>query len=455
MSKEQLVELYQQLEQGDYNPKFVKKFLVELRMVIDNRDYYQISDMTANVINSDKETLLNTERAVEATGYHKGILYNARKKIADRKFELEMNELIDMSNDFDALSNEEVDNLINATREKGFSQASISIYMDKLTQRKFNIALAEVNKLSAALVQAANKYGVSGKDILIASKSDAFISAYRALKSAYPTSGEYDIPAFIISGGVNIAMSYKYCYLNSGSKQALIDVHNINGFTTVKKLLSESLAVQLKDGTTIPVSGSINKQQLPSFILMMNEYLGSMNDKVLLDTYTVPSFNVDSLSREDYSCATKNYELNKNELTIDSLGAICTNEQTKEMSKALHFVGNKDWEQYQNKTKANYQILPEENLIFVYDKSLMNSAKDGFAISQDKIFVKKAGQQLITLTMKDIVAIKCDEASRIYIETVTPNPVYLEVSASANCAIYTAAKMNEYVRNMQLCLAIS
>ncbi len=453
--KERLVALYKQLEQGNYNPKFVKKFMVEIRMCIDKRDYDYVSNLTANVLNSDKETVLNLEREVEATGFNSGILYVARKKIADRKFELEMNELIDMCNDFDNLSDEATDNLINAVREKDYSQSAKTIYMDKLTQRKFNIALAQVNKLSAALVQAANKYGVGGRDILIASKSDAFLNAFRSLKAAHPTSGEYDIPAFIMSGSINMAMSYKYCYLNSGSKQALIDINNISGFTSVKKLLSESLVVQLKDGSSVAVAGGISKQMLPSFILMMNEYLGSMNDKILLDTYTVPSFNVEPLNRESYSSAKKNYELDRKGLMLNSLGAVFSSEQTKEMAKALHFEGNKDWEQYQSKTKANYQILPEENLVFVYDKSLLNSAKEGFAFSSDKMFVKKSAQPLITLTMKDIFAVKCDENSKIYAETVGLNPIYLDVNASANCAMYIALRFDEYVRNMQLCTVVS
>ena len=455
MSKEELQALYQQLEQGGYNPKFLKKFLVDVRMCIDNRCYNEVSAMTANVANSDKMTVANLEKAIEDTGYSAGILYLPRRKIADRKFEFEMSELIDTCNNFDLLTDAEVDNLVAAVKEKGLSPNSFNIYLDKLSQRKFNIALSEVSKLSALFVQMANKYGVGGGDILVASKSDAFLAAFRGLKAAYPASGEYDVPAFIMNGGVSIAISYKYCYLNNGSKQALLDINSINGFKVTKKLFVESLVVELRDGTTVPVSGSINKQMLPAFVQMMNEFLANVNNKIWLDTIPAPMFNVEPLNKEMYSCAMKNYGLSANDLMVISLGAICNSELTREMAKAMHFVGNKDWEQYQMKVKTSYQLAPNENLIFVYDKTLLNSAKEGFALSYDKVFVKKANQPVSVLGMNDIFAVKCDAAGKVYIETTGMIPIYLDMSVSGNCAMFVAGKLDEYVKNMQLCMTLA
>ncbi len=455
-TKQELEELYQQIEQGEYNAKFVKKFLLDIRMIIENRKYTEISELTADVCNKPKSEVLDIEKKVEETGYSNGVLLLPRKKIADKKFEFDMHELIDICNDFDSLSVEEVDNLISNVKEKGFSHKSLNIYLERLRQRKFNIALASVNKLSAYFVQLANKYGVGGGDILIASKSDAFTTAFKNLKAAHPNSGEFDVPAFIMSGSVNIAISYKYCYLNQGNKQALIEVNNINCFKTVKKLFIESMVVELKDGSTVPVSGSVNKQMVQAFLQMMNEFVMNVNNSVLIDSFVMPTFNVAPLSKDWYLCNNREHVLTKDELKNTTIGVVYTNEATTEMAKAMHFPGNKDWEQYQAKVKTNYQLLPDETLLFVYDKTLLNSAKEGFAVGEDKLFIKKPNQSVVTLTMKDIFEVKCDASGKICIDTTGTEQIVLDmVTASANCAAFVADKLDEYVKNMQLFATIN
>ncbi len=451
MNKQELMDLYAKLEQGEYNPKFIKKFLLDVRMLIENRKYVEVMELTADVFDKSKEEVHNIEKAVEDTGYSQGILMVPRKKIIDKKFEFDMCELIDGCNDFDGLSNEQADALIANVNEKTYSQKSKNIYLDRVSQRKMNIALANVSKLSAYFVQLANKYGVGGGDILVASKSDAFMVAYRTLKNAYPTSGEYDIPAFIMNGGVNISISYKYCYLNSGSKQALLELSNINGLKTVKKLFMESLVMELKDGSTIPVSGSINKQILAGFIQMINEFIANANNAAIIDSFNMPEFNVDPLNKEWYICKNEDYKLTKSELKACTIGVMCADAQTNEIAKAMHLEGSKDWEQYLGKVKASYQMLPSDEIVFVYDKSLLNNAKEGFAVGTDKLFIKKAGQPVATFDLNAIFEIRCDASGKLCVDTAGASTITLDmVTCSASCAIFMAGKLNEYVKNMQL-----
>ena len=451
LDKSELEELYGKLEQGGYNPKFVKKFMLDIRKRIEHKKYNEVIELTKNVFNKNKEEVLELENEVNNTGYSQGILALPRKKIADKKFEFDMFELIEMCNDFDNLSNEDVDKLIQDVKEKELGQKSTSIYLDRLYQRKLNIALANVSKLATYFVQVANKYGVGGGDILVASKSDAFMGAFRALKNAYPTSGEYDIPAFIMNGSVSIAMSYKYCYLNHGNKQALIEITNINTFKTVKKFLMESLVVELKDGSTVPISGSINKQILAGFLQMMNEFVANINNSMFIDSFVMPTFNVASLDKDGYIAEKNEYSLKKDELKNLTIGAMCVNPSASEAVKAMHGENDKDWEQYQAKVKTNYPVDSVEKLVFVYDKTLLNSAKEGFALSEGKIFVKKSGQPVIALDYNDVYAVKVDAAGKICVETTGVAVIMLDmVNVTASCAIYMAEKLDEYVKNMQL-----
>ncbi len=451
MSKQELMDLYAKLEQGGYNPKFIKRFLLDVRMLIENRKYMEVMELTADVYNKSKDEVLNVESIIEETGYSQGILMVPRRKIADKRFEFDMCELIDGCNDFDSLSNEEADTLIASVNEKNYSQKSKNIYLDRISQRKMNIALGDVSRLAAYFVQLANKYGVGGGDILVASKSDAFMAAYRNLKNAYPTSGEYDIPAFIMNGGVNIAISYKYCYLNAGSKQTLLEINNINGMKTVKKLFMESLVMELKNGTTVPVSGSINKQILAGFLQMINEFIANVNNTAVIDSFSMPEFNVDALNKEWYICKDENYGLTKSELKACTIGAMCADATTNEIAKAMHFEGNKDWDQYHVKVKTNYQLLPSDELVFVFDKSLLNNAKEGFAVGTEKLYIKLANQPVIALNFNEIFEIRCDASGKICVDTTGANTNSLDmVTCSASCAIFMANKLNEYVRNMQL-----
>lgn len=451
LSKAELEALYAQLEQGGYNPKFVKRFMLDIRKRIENKRYLEVLELTKDVFDKNKNEVLKLENAVDNTGYSQGILVLPRKKIADKKFEFDMLELMEMCNDFDSLSDEEVDKLINEVKEKGLGQKSTSIYLDRLNQRKLNIALSNVCKLATYFVQVANKYGVGGGDILVASKSDAFLGAYRALKNAYPTSGEYDIPAFIMNGSVSIAMSYKYCYLNHGSKQALVEITNINGFKTVKKFLMESLVLELKDGSTIPVSGSINKQYLAGFLQMMNEFVANVNNSMIIDSFVMPTFNVASLDKDSYIAKNNEYSLKKEELKRITISEMCVNPSASEAVKAMHNENSKDWDAYQSKVKTNYPVELMENVVFVYDKTLLNSAKEGFALTENKIYIKKSGQPVIAIDYNDVFVIKVDAAGKICVETTGLAVIMLDmVNVTASCAIYMAEKMNEYIKNMQL-----
>jgi len=451
MDKAALMALYQQLEQGGYNQKFVKRFLVDVRMLIENRKYNEIAAMTANVGVSDAATVEAVSQSVEQSGCSSTILCVPRQKIAEKKFEFEMNELIDTCNNFDMLTNEQADSLIMTVREKNVSDMSKSIYLDKIAQRKYNIALSEVNKLSAFFVQTANKYGIGGDGILVASKSDAFMNAYRSLKAAYPNSGEYDVPAFIMSSPINLSVSYRFVYLNAGNKQALVDVNNINGFRTVKKLFAESLVLELRDGTSIPVSGSVNKQILPVFTQMLNEFIVNVNNKVYIDSFGAPVFNVEPLDKSVYDCSQRTYQLTTDTIKVLTINDMCANPLMGEMAKAMHFEANKDWEQYQMKVKANYPVQADEKLLFVYDKTLLNSAKEGFAVGENAIYVKKGSNPVYAIAMKDVFAVKCDPSGRMFIETTGLDIIALDmVTASPNAVMYMASKIDEYVNAMQL-----
>lgn len=448
-NESELKSLYQQIEDGNYNKKFVKKFLKDIRVCMEKKQYNNALNTVSGIYDAGREGVADSECKLDALGYRAGVVKVAKNMLEDRKMQLDMEEVIEICNDFDSLSDSEVMALEEQIENKNLMERCKAVYLDKLSQRRFNIALTAAGKAAAYFVQLANKYGISGGDIIIASRADEFINAYKSFRSTYLTGNSMDVPAFIMKNTLNLAISYKNCYVYASGKPFVYPNDNIKCFKTVKKLLFENLAIELKDGTTISLGGSINKKVLPAFVGCMNEMLLNINNTGFIDSFATQEYKVVPLNKELYSCTDKKYLLNKEELQQISIGKIWSVQINPELVKAVHCPVNRDWNEYKVKVISNYQMPQTEPLLFVYDKTLLNSAKEGIAISDNNIYIKRSGKSAEIIPIDRIFEIKC--LNKIYIETIDNTQLQMDIiAASEGCMQDLAQCFNEFVKNMQL-----
>lgn len=452
-SFEELTILYNELNTGKYNPKFIKKFLSETRMLLEKEQYSMVMSMVEDIETKDKETVLAIRRKVNETGFAARILKMPINKIEDRLFELDMMTLMDIHNDFDALDREGIEELLEKAGQAGVSDRSRIIYTERVMHRALNYALEETSPYAFLFQGLLSKYGLAFDNIILSTQLPAYINALNQFRNDYAVNDFYEIPIFIMTGGGYFALTTKHCYFRTDSGLVKVPLSEIIAFFNVKKMLFEGLAVKLQNGNSLFVKGIINKKILAMYVQCLNEYMTYISNQAIIGQYQKVKLHTDNFNKEAYSIQEKIYRLSVQEAVDEFVSELSGNMRLEcKPSPNIFYLGNEKWISEEHKVLQNYGIYEDNKLVFIYDGSFLNSGKEGFAISRNKVYIKNQSQPLIVLTMDKIFSVETDAGMTNIIFYTNDNYAYSCPISFHEPEIATAlkTKIDQYIKEMQI-----
>ena len=441
----QLEELQTELTHGEFNKKFIKQFLLKVRMVLEKGQKNQLMLLTKNLGEMNKEQVIDLEKEIDNLGYFDVISDLAMKQIEERKYVLDMYELMNIENEFNGLSLEDIEDLKMIVKQRNVCHRSIKTYFRKLDERRKVASYQLISKYACCAKEVSEDVGLTEQDLAIATFSDEYEQYFEEV-----TEKNYsDIPVFFIPNYADIIVTKEemYCKTNTGTQT--FNISNIKQVDVEKKLWVENLKIVLSNGRTFILSGGLLKRNIQMLARFFNEYLKKINDDMYLSRFEIYDKHIENLDESQFDRVY--YPVQINELYLfenflEKLRLYLKDEQTYSIKCALET----NWKELQSRIINKFEITTEDSICMYYDKSLFSSAKEGFALGKEHFYIKNNSQSLISIPFIEIYQMSKND-NEIVIETIDNEIYFVNFEVNNQDIGEEIVKcIYEYIRGMQI-----
>lgn len=445
---DELEKLYKQLQAGSYNEKFIKLFLIRVRIALEQAQQKHINDLIGTLQSMSREQIIEIESEINKCGYADRITALAKDKITERIYILDMYELISMENNFDRLSLDDIEQLRNRIRQKNVCERSRNTYLKKLKERENIIAYQLVSQLASYAKQTLYQYGLSGIKIKIACFDPDYM---QYLQKHFDDGGVRDysnIPVLFMPECSAFAITKTEIYYRVNSEYNRVKIADIRSFSVEKKLFGELLAITFANGNMITLSGGINKKNSQAVVGFLTNLVQNINNTALLAKYQPYTDHVVELKEEAFegrylpAGITEQYIEN---IFLSKLYAIILKTQIP----SIKYAAMDNWSAIETKVCSGFGIAKDSHIVMYYDRTLFNSAKEGIAVGTGHLHFKTGTQKLISIPFSDIYEVNGNK-NQLIVTTVTNNVFSSEFTVqSEDVYLGIIATIDEFVKGMQ------
>ena len=448
---EELSAVYAKLKNWECDIKLKRPFLQKVRINLDYAWYKQLEKLTEDLGEKNRDEINSAAKQIKEKGYPDRIRKNAEDKLAGRSFELDMRELIGLGNDFDHFDKNTVDLLEQKALLLNTSDKSREIYREKLKERRYCIAMTEVSREVQLFGQLCEKYGITLQNLQTVMNTPDYRTCADHFCSRYNISGYSELPVFMMQGKSEIAVTSDSLFYTVGNEHYKAPFDIIFSVGISKKLLSDKLIISFRNGTSVELAAPLNKKEQGKFVDLLNEFVYVIKNPDILSGYPVLLYHTENLNLEDFIYDKSKYCLNK-----DAIADIFLKSYTSDkngLGFSFYAYGRQDdkWRQLEEKVRKNFDISAD-NILWIYDGTILRSGKEGMAIGENMIYLKKGTQNTITIPIDKIFAVEpIGEKRGIVFKTVDDYSFICEMSELQGEMQETFANMVwEYIQGMQL-----
>lgn len=447
---EELQELKQQILDGSYSKKFVKEFILKVRLQLEKLQYNDIMSNAPSVDEMSRGELENAYKELCAKKYEDRVIAFEKEKISDKIFELDMLKLIEICNDFDMLDKERISQVQMRAEQFDVSERSKKIYLDRLETRKMNYALEMIQPYAYIFNTLSQNFSASSNSIKLATFSQDYLEHYKKLKEECKELKEYEVPVFIMTGSPYLAMSRErvYCVLQDGLNS--FGLEEIHSFNAVSRFLASSLTIIFRNGQSVALPGNAGRNAT-AFANMLNQFITVLPNppqninpvKIHTENFNINEFKIQK--KYDFSIeACKNKTVMEYSEFVKEAGSI-----------PLKLTGTPEWASKENKIRGSYGISVYEPVICYFDGSFFSGGKDGIAIGENFVFVKRAGVNT-NLQLEKIYQISvASSGDRMQVEGTDNNTFIIDCVVMDNEKITKLAEIfDRYIKNIQFIKAL-
>lgn len=444
-SLEELAEIYTQLENGNYNAKFVKLFLVKVRSNLDKKKAAKVEDMMTNLATMTKAEVLELSASLEALGYPDRILYIPRERITERIFELDMLELIALGNNFDSMSLNEINDIRLKVSQKDVCQRANYTYSMKLAEREKVIGISAVSQNAAYAKQLMDQMGLGEAGIVLPLYSAQYDGI---LEQHFADMGQRnfsEIPFLFLAEVPGFALTKNFLYYKTATGYARANITDIRLISTEKKLFSESLVITLANGAVATLLGSVSKKTSTELVNYLVTVVNNASNVAVLSQFAAYNQSVAPFSTANMGLRTLPESLN-----FDALSAILTAKVSPYNEKNIRCRGTESWAGVEPKIAAGMGINPMERVAFFYDRTLLNTAKDGFDLGEYYISFRNGNKGLAQIAYAEVFQLT-KMGNQLSIVSTNNSALPTEFTTTTEeIGAYIVNAFNEFVCGMQM-----
>ena len=394
---EALQKLYTEIESGSYNVKFVREFLMKVRLVMDRKTLEQVDKLAENIETMSKEEAVVLREKLAGLGYAKRFTDTAYRRIEDRIYVLDLQELMAMGNDYDRMSLEDINNLRLEISRKDVTPRAMGVYTAKLAERERVAGLSLVSQHAAYAMQGMNQMGLAEAGLVIPLYSAQYDALLEDHFNHMGMRNFYDIPFLFLADCPGFALSRTQVFYKTAEGFGSAPITELRQMATEKKMFSEILVLTLSNGMEIRNVGSVSKKSSGDLMNYLAILVNNVGNQQMMSQYPVYEQHVEPLT--DASLVAPQYEQG---ITFELLAGILSRDTAPYNEKNLKVYGGADYDNACTKAMTNLNVWANERIACYYEKSFLGMTKDCFAFTDQAVYVKNATVGVTRIGYEDI-----------------------------------------------------
>lgn len=450
-SSEELSAIYTKLKNWECDIKLKRPFLQKVRINLDYTWYKQLDKLTEDLGEKNRDEINSVAKQIKEKSFPDRIRKNAEDKVDGKSFELDMRELIGLGNDFNHFDRNAVDLLEQKAILLNVSDRSRDIYREKLKERRYCIGLSEVSREVQLFSQLCEKYGTTLQNLKTVMNTSDYRTCADRFCSRYNISGYSEIPVFMMQEKSEIAVTADSLFYTVGNEHYKAPFDIVFSIGISKKLLSDKLIISFKNGTDVELATPLNKKEQEKFANLMNEFLNVIKNSTVILSYPILLYHTENLNLKNFIYDENKYWLDKETIADIFLQSYMVDK--KRLGFGFYACGRRDdkWSQLEEKVRKNFAISAD-NILWIYDGTILRSGKEGMAIGENMIYLKKGTQNTVNIPMDKIFAVETiGEKRGIAFKTVDDYTFICEMTELREEMQETFVNMIwEYIQGIQL-----
>ena len=255
----------------------------------------------------------------------------------------------------------------------------------------------------------------------------------------------------MMQGKSEIAVTADSLFYTVGNEHYKTPFDIIFSIGISKKLLSDKLLISFKNGTAVELATPLNKKEQEKFVDLINEFVNVIKNPTILSGYPVLLYHTEDFNLENFIYDKSKYCLNKGAIADIFLKSYTADKSRLGFSFYAYSRLDDKWRQLEEKVRKNFDISAD-NILWIYDGTILRSGKEGMAIGENMIYLKKGTQNTITIPIDKIFAVEAiGEKRGIAFKTVDDYTFICEMTELQEEMQETFANMIwEYIQGIQL-----
>lgn len=423
-SLSELEEIERKLTNDSFNEKFVKEFQLKVRVAKERSQYNHLCQITSGLAQMTKPQVIEIKDMINQLGYPNRIRFKFDEAILERIYEIELMDLVSKVNDFDSLTLSQIADLRNTVQQQNLLARTKDIYCSKLREREWAIACKMVSPYACLMKMCIEQGGGDLSRFVLATFDARYDTYYKQFIDQNPEDIS-DIPIMFIPDMNGLAFSKKYVYYQKAGTYVKHGIDEIRSFSSEKKFLSEIIYLTLNNNAFIsfPSKGKAGQ----TMVNILHAYLQNRNNQSYLAQFATYDKPVEPFNQDN---------MNVHKIYLD----LSINTMVELLQKELQHVNvltgfqtilSSNWSNLERKVINGFEIQDDCKILAYYDRTFFNSAKEGFALGTEKIYIKNSNQPLISISYKELFSMKYDGA-KLYLDTIQNHIFMVDISVGKN-----------------------
>lgn len=450
-SLQDLEGLNERLANNGYNEKFIRVFQQKVRVALESAQQLAANGLVKNIQCLGRQEAKGIRDNILAEGYPPRVSKRALELLDARIFALDMQELMEIENQFDTLSLERVGQLRNMVKLKNVSEQSKEAYLRKLREREKAIGYQKISQNAAFAHQLCQKHGIVNQGIQIALFSQGYDGYIEGFQKERGQSGFADLPIFLFPNEPFLAVTQAEVHYKEKRVIKKIRLSEIASFAMERSMFHGSLVIHLRNGINTVILGKFDKKACQPLESFLNEFLMHGSNPAILNQFQPIQVPVKGFEADMFAVAQVSKEPAIQRIRQIFLHGYAKLEYKYGKADSVKCALQEDWEASKAKAMSMFGIA-EGNPVFWYYGQMMltGMTAKGIAVGEGFFYLKRSGEKTDAIPIAEIFEIKAT-LNGIEIITTSHKVISAELPlAYSKMKEEVAHLLDEYAKGIQL-----
>ncbi len=272
-----------ELSLGNYSEEKASVYIERIRERVRELITADLDSITENVDSMDKEQLIQAQIKIQEYGHDcpAELKQSYSKRIEKAMSEIADKEVRELCGNIETLTAKRSSELIRRLNTMPLDEEAKERYIDALDAHIAALKKEEANNYILHLGGKMDEFGINSVHLYVPTLSNLFHSKYEAACNTYISAGRYELPILLHEGsnGDSFTLTTEFMHIISKGVINKVKIDDIASFQAKKSLMSSTLTAVERNGNTIDLPNSLNKNIIENVAKVLTSLVCYIHDK--------------------------------------------------------------------------------------------------------------------------------------------------------------------------------